>query len=147
MSNYSNTDVAVIGIAGQFPGAKNIEEFWSNIREGKESISFFSSEDILGEFWTGLENEGEFLSLFSDREVFEEHVRKSLLGAEGYVKAGSFIEEKHFFDSAFFGYTPEEASLMDPQIRLFHQVCWHALEDSGYVGKNMPAKNRAFCWW
>ena len=116
-----DTDIAVIGMAGKFPGANSIKEFWSNIRGGTESVSFFSKEELL-----------------------RVGIPERLLDTEGYIKAGSYLEEKHFFDSAFFGYTPEEASLMDPQIRLFHQICWHALEDAGYGGKNMSARTGLF---
>ncbi|MBA4055353.1 MAG: hypothetical protein C0490_11625, partial [Marivirga sp.] len=116
MSNYGDTDIAIIGLAGQFPGADNIEKYWNNIRDGVESVSFFSEEELL--------NEG---------------ISKDLISSKSYVKANAYLENKHCFDAAFFGYTSEEARLMDPQLRLFHQNCWHALEDAGYSDKNVQS--------
>ncbi|MFS4449747.1 beta-ketoacyl synthase N-terminal-like domain-containing protein, partial [Maribacter sp. 2307UL18-2] len=109
MSNYKSTDIAIIGISGKFPGSKNLDEFWGNIIEGKESVSFFTTE-----------------------ELSNESISKELLDSDSYVKANAYLKDKHYFDSGFFNYLPKEARLMDPQMRLFHQVCWHALEDSGY---------------
>jgi acyl transferase domain-containing protein len=102
-------DIAIIGMAGRFPGADNIEEFWDNIKNGVESISFFSDQE--------LETSG----------VFPRSLKNP-----NYVKANGIIQGFEYFDAAFFGYTPREAEQMDPQMRLFHQCVWHALEDAGY---------------
>ncbi len=101
-------EIAIIGMAGRFPGAKNIAEFWHNIKKGVEAISFFSSEE--------LETAG-----FS-AEVVEK---------PNFVKAGGLMEDIDLFDSNFFGYIPYEAEVMDPQTRIFHECCWSALEDAG----------------
>ena len=108
MDNYNGVEIAIIGMSGQFPGADNVNQFWENLKNGVESISFFSDEELL--------NEGE---------------EKSFIKNPAYVKANAHLEGKEYFDAAFFGYTPSEAKLMDPQLRLFHENCWKALEDAG----------------
>jgi len=112
----SNTDsinqadaVAVIGMAGRFPGARNVEEFWANLRDGVESISFFSDEELLA---VG--------------------VHQSQLNDPNYVKAKACIEDPEMFDPHFFGFTPREAAITDPQQRLFMECAWEALEIVGY---------------
>ncbi|HVF55294.1 MAG TPA: SDR family oxidoreductase [Pyrinomonadaceae bacterium] len=102
-------DVAVVGMAGQFPGAKTVEELWRNVRDGVESITFFSDEELLG---AGVE--------------------PAQLGDANYVKAGAVLEDVEHFDASFFGYTPREAEMMDPQHRLFLESAWQALESAGY---------------
>jgi acyl transferase domain-containing protein/acyl carrier protein len=108
-NNETGLEIAVIGMSGRFPGAKNIHEFWNNLRDGIESISFFS---------TG--------------ELAEAQVSPGLLDNPAYVKARGILEDIEYFDAVFFGYTPREAELMDPQVRMFHEVAWEALEDAGY---------------
>lgn len=108
MSNYTGLEVAIIGMSGKFPGANDIVSFWENLKNGVESIEFFTPEELLEE---GENN----LNIQNDR----------------YVNANSYLKDKEYFDADFFGYLPDEAKLMDPQVRLFHQVCWEALEDAG----------------
>jgi len=112
----SNTDsltqidaVAVIGMAGRFPGARNVEEFWANLRDGVESISFFSDEELLA---VG--------------------VHQSQLNDPSYVKAKACVEDPEMFDPHFFGFTQREAAITDPQQRLFMECAWEALEIVGY---------------
>jgi acyl transferase domain-containing protein/acyl carrier protein len=102
-------EVAVVGMAGRFPKSRNIEELWENLKNGKDCISFFTEEELL-----------------------EAGVEPWMVKHPNYVKAGGIIEDGEYFDAAFFGYSPAEAQLMDPQTRLFHEVVWHALEDAGY---------------
>ncbi|MGJ0578766.1 SDR family oxidoreductase [Xenorhabdus bovienii] len=102
-------DVAIIGMAGRFPEADNIDQFWSNLCEGKESIKFFSEDELLA---LG--------------------VKKQIIKQSNYVPAKGSIENSEFFDAEFFGYTPYEAELLDPQHRLFLETAFHALEDAGY---------------
>src|SRR2546421_9078880 len=102
-------DVAIIGMAGRFPGAKNIDEFWCNLRDGVESISFLS-----------------------DEELVSSGVDPAVLSTPNYVKAGALLEDADLFDAAFFGFTPREAEAMDPQHRLFLECAWEALERAGY---------------
>ncbi|WP_278248406.1 polyketide synthase [Niastella populi] len=104
-----NTDIAVIGMSIKAPGSKNIQEFWKNLRDGKESVTHFSREELLS---------------FG--------ISEDTLNNENYVRANSHLEDKECFDSDFFGYIPDEAKTMDPQTRVFHEVVWSALEDAGY---------------
>jgi amino acid adenylation domain-containing protein len=102
-------EIAIIGMAGRFPGADYIQQFWENLQKGIESISFFSGS-----------------------ELEEAGIPPQLLAEAGYVKARGIIDFKDRFDAAFFYYTPTEAQVMDPQARLLHECAWEALEDAGY---------------
>jgi len=104
--------IAIIGMAGHFPGANNIDEFWDNLKNGVESITFFSDEELLA---AGIEPE--------------------LLKQPNYVKAKGALDDVAGFDAAFFGFTPKEAEITDPQQRLFLECAWTALEDAGYDPK------------
>ena len=110
-------DIAIIGMSGRFPGAKNIEEFWDNLKNGRESISFFS-----------------------DEELEETGVDPSLYSRPNYVKAAPVLDDVEMFDASFFGYSPREAKTLDPQIRLFMECALEALESAGY-GPNNRAGN------
>ncbi|MBZ5521019.1 MAG: type I polyketide synthase, partial [Acidobacteriia bacterium] len=99
------TDIAIIGIAGRFPGAQTPEQFWRNLAEGRESVSFFPDLPP---------------------------VQAGTVGGAKYVPARAVIHDIDLFDPAFFGYSPAEASVMDPQQRLFLECAWQALEDAGY---------------
>ncbi|MCP4110573.1 MAG: SDR family NAD(P)-dependent oxidoreductase, partial [Desulfobacteraceae bacterium] len=109
-SGHPNS-VAIIGMAGRFPGACNIWKFWENIVNGVESVTFFSEEELI--------------SAGADPE----RVRHP-----DYVKAAAFLEKADCFDAGLFGYTPREAVSTDPAHRLFLECAWEALEDAGYGG-------------
>ncbi|MEN5378518.1 type I polyketide synthase [Sphingobacterium kitahiroshimense] len=110
MQNQSTKkDIAVIGLAGKFPKSLNIEEYWNNLIAGKEMSTFFSKET-------------------SKEGVSSE---KNTEG-RNHIAVSSEIAGAESFDYSFFGYTSAEAALMDPQIRLFHEYAWLALEDAGY---------------
>jgi len=100
--------IAVIGYSGRFPGARNVEEFWHNLRNGVESIRRFSDDELK--------------ALGIGRDIY---------GHPHYVKAGSVIEGVDLFDAEFFGYSPREAQLTDPQQRIFLECAWEALEQAG----------------
>ena len=104
-----NRDIAIIGMACRFPGANNIEEFWYNLCNGVESISFFD-----------------------DGEILASGVDPELLTNPDYVKASPIIDNIENFDAEFWGYSPKEAQLLDPQQRLFLECAWESLEDAGY---------------
>lgn len=110
--NNSLKGIAIIGMAGRFPGAKSVTQFWQNLREGVESIS-----------------------LFSDQELVASGVDSASLGDRNYVKAGFVLEEIEMFDAGFFGYSPREAQILDPQQRLFLECAWSAMENAGYDPK------------
>ena len=101
--------IAVVGVAGRFPDAPNIETFWKNLCAGVESVTMFTDEQLLS---AGVE--------------------PSLVEAPNFVKAGVLLDGVELFDARFFGYTPREAELTDPQHRLFLECAWEALEDAGY---------------
>ncbi|MFB2976511.1 beta-ketoacyl synthase N-terminal-like domain-containing protein [Microseira sp. BLCC-F43] len=113
--------IAIVGMAGRFPGAKNIDEFWQNIRDGVESIRFFNDEELLD---SGIEPED--------------------LKQPNYVKAGATLEDIDLFDAAFFGFSPREAQMTDPQHRLFLECAWEALENAGYNSETYPDRIGAF---
>jgi phthiocerol/phenolphthiocerol synthesis type-I polyketide synthase E len=102
-------EVAVVGMAGRFSKAADVEAFWRNIRDGVECISFFSDEELL-----------------------EAGVTAEEFGQPGYVRAKGVLEDAELFDAPFFGFSPREAEVMDPQIRNFLEVAWNALETAGY---------------
>jgi acyl transferase domain-containing protein/thioesterase domain-containing protein len=102
-------EIAVVGMAGRFPGAKNVDEFWQNIRDGVESISFFT-----------------------DKELAASGIDPDVLSNDSYVKAKGVLEDIDLFDASFFGYSGREAQITDPQHRLFLECAWEALENSGY---------------
>src|SRR5689334_17950976 len=93
-----NTDgaIAIIGMAGRFPGSRDVGEFWKNLRDGKEGITFCSEEQLL-----------------------EAGLSKELIRDPRYVKAQGVLSEPEWFDAAFFGYSPRDAELLDPQQRVF----------------------------
>ncbi len=102
-------EIAVIGLACRFPGAQNPNQFWANLRDGVESISRFSDEELLA---SG--NAPDVLRL------------------PNYVKAGSVLPGIDLFDAGFFGMSRREAEMTDPQQRVFLEVAWEALENAGY---------------
>ena len=105
----SSREIAIIGMAGRFPKAGNIDEFWQRLSRGDECISFLT-----------------------DEELAESGIDAGVLSDPDYVKAAGVLEGADLFDAPFFGYHPREAELMDPQHRIFLQCAWHALEDAGY---------------
>ena len=108
MSSRSE-NIAIIGMSGRFPGARNVREFWRNLRDGVESISFFS-----------------------DEELKASGISEALYRRPDYVRARAVLDDIEMFDAAFFGYNPREAEFMDPQHRIFLECAWEALEDAGY---------------
>jgi len=106
--NAPDNAIAVVGMAGKFPGAKNLSEFWSNLRRGKESIV-----------------------TLSEQELRENGVSEKTLADPSYVRRAPLLEGIEEFDADFFGFPPLAAQVLDPQHRLFLQCAWHALEDAG----------------
>nr|VFJ72077.1 MAG: Acyl transferase domain-containing protein [Candidatus Kentron sp. FW] len=112
MTNPPSQDdyaIAIIGLACRFPGADTPEAFWENLRGGAESITVFSEKELLA---TGV-----------DRKILEN---------PNYVKAGTVLSDIEGFDAHFFGYSPREAKIIDPQQRIFLECAWEALERAGY---------------
>jgi amino acid adenylation domain-containing protein len=107
-NDLTGYEVAVIGMAGRFPGAASIDEFWENLQGGKESIRFFSGEELAAA-----------------------GVSPGLLENPDYVRAKAVLEGVEYFDASFFNYTLREAGDMDPQLRILLECGWGALEDAG----------------
>jgi acyl transferase domain-containing protein/acyl carrier protein len=107
--DLNGSEVAIIGMSGRFPGAQSVAELWANLCDGVESLSTFSEEE--------LELAG---------------VDPQLLRQPNYVRAGMVLEGAELFDASFFGYSPREAEVMDPQHRLLLECAWEALEHAGY---------------
>ncbi len=111
--NGAGESIAIIGMAGRFPGAPSISHFWRNLREGRESIRFFGDDDPpMAEPTPRLDPDAR------DRD--------------GYVPAGGVLPDIDHFDAGFFGISPREAALTDPQQRIFLECAWEALEHAGY---------------
>jgi non-ribosomal peptide synthase protein (TIGR01720 family) len=115
-ANTSLEGIAIIGMAGRFPKARNIAEFWRNLHDGVEAISLFSEEELIA---SGLD---------------AKQVRDP-----NYVKAKGVLEDAELFDVSFFGFTPREAEIMDPQQRIFLECVWEALEVAGYASEKRTA--------
>ena len=92
----NNSGIAVIGMAGRFPGAENVDEFWRNLRDGVESISFFTDEEMI------------------KAGVNPDRVRRP-----DYVNARGILKDIELFDASFFRITARDAEITDPQQRLF----------------------------
>jgi acyl transferase domain-containing protein len=103
-------EIAVIGLAGRFPGAKNIEQYWHNIQNGVESIV-----------------------RFTDQELKDKGIPDDMLRSKNFVKAGTVLDGIEEFDASFFGCSPREALTIDPQQRIFMETAWQALENAGYA--------------
>jgi amino acid adenylation domain-containing protein len=118
MSDQPQYDgIAIVGMAGRFPGADSVDEFWDNLVEGRESVSFFSDAELAE---SGLDGQ-------------------ALRNRGNYVAARGVLKDADCFDAAFFGVHPKEAEVMDPQQRLFLETCWAALERAGYAPNHVDA--------
>ncbi|MGC2348159.1 MAG: beta-ketoacyl synthase N-terminal-like domain-containing protein [Mycobacterium sp.] len=106
--------IAIVGMAGRFPGANSVSAFWNNLRCGEESIVTLSEDELIAA-----------------------GVGEKSLANHAYVKRAALLNGIDEFDADFFGFTPQAARMTDPQHRLFLQCAWHALEDAGYD----PAQN------
>lgn len=114
-NSAAGEDIAIIGMAGCYPGAKNLDEFWMNLKAGKNSVS-----EVPKSRWDWHQFDG--LQSPSDKNM---------------SKWGGFIEDPDCFDPQFFRISPREAEMMDPQERLFLQTCWETIEDAGYTPKTL----------
>lgn len=116
MSNLAGQEpIAVIGMAGRFPGAADIGRYWANLRDGVGSIAFPD-----------------------DAQLLAAGVPEAALTDERYVRAAASAPELDSFDAEFFGLTPREARICDPQIRVFLECAHAALEDAGHDPARSP---------
>ncbi len=110
-------DIAIVGMSCTFSKSESPKDFWNNLMQGNEMLEFYSEEEML--------------NLGIDQNTFND---------TNYVGLKSFVDDSDTFDYAFFGYTKDEANLMDPQTRILHEQVWKALEDAAcdvtkYKGK------------
>lgn len=110
--------IAVIGLAGRYPGSRDLRAFWRHLVDGDDLVT-----QIPVERWDW-------------RDDFEEHP-----GTPGttYTRWGGFVDDVDRFDAEFFNIAPVEAELLDPQVRLFLETAWHAVEDAGYTPEGLGA--------
>lgn len=106
---YAETDIAIVGMSGRFPGASDIETFWKNIRDGVDAGVWLDEEQLRAAGVT-------------DEELADPN----------YIRVCHPIEDMAGFDAGFFGFSPREAAIMDPQQRHFLEVAWEAMEHAGH---------------
>jgi acyl transferase domain-containing protein len=109
MSHVQSDSIAIIGMAGRFPGAPTLEAFWLNLRNGVESVSFFTNEELRAA-----------------------GVAPEQIADPDYVPAAAVIDDVDQFDAQLFDLSPAEAEQLDPQHRVFLETAWEALEDAGH---------------
>ena len=109
-STFPPHSIAIVGLAGHFPGAADLDQFWRNLMDGVD-----------------------VLQSFSDEELADAGVPQSLRTNPAYVRAGTVLDGADLFDAGFFGLSPREAQILDPQQRLFLECAWEALERAGHV--------------
>lgn len=120
LKNYQGNPedhIAIIGMTGRFPGASDVERFWENLVEGKECITFFTRE-----------------------ELEQSNLERRLLDDPRYIGADGVIEDMDKFDAEFFGFSPREAEMMDPQHRLFLECAWELMENAGYNSEHYKGR-------
>lgn len=110
MTEGSESDIAIVGMAIRVPGASDPEQFWANLAGGVESVR-----------------------TYTDAELIAKGVSPRTLADPNYVKAGIPLQDLDSFDPEFFGFSPKEAAILDPQHRHFYEVCWEALERAGHT--------------
>ncbi len=108
-------DIAIIAMGGRFPGAPDVERFWENLRAGVESIRAYSDEELI--------------ALGADPAMVRD---------PAYVKVAAWLPDIDLFDAGFFGFSPREAEILDPQQRLFLECAWGVLEKAGYDSERYP---------
>ncbi len=124
-------EIAILGMSGKFPGAKNTDELWENLKNGVFSIDFFTKEEVLE----------------------KSSVAPDTVNNPNFIAAKGIIDKPGYFDSHFFGYSPTEAEILDPQMRIFHEICWETLEDAGCDPSTYPGLISLYAggssnrWW
>ena len=113
------SQIAIVGMNGRFPNSPTLEQWWRNLCEGVELVSFFSDDQLI--------------SAGSEAKTLDDPT---------YVKAAAIVggDEIKRFDASFFGFSPREAELMDPQHRVFLECAWHALENAGYSPNTLEGR-------
>ena len=115
MSDTSKTpvtgenDIAIVGMAAHLPGSSTIEQYWANLRDGVRSIRKLSDEDLA-----------------------KAGVPEALRARPDYVPHAAILDKFEYFDGDFFGFSPKESAILDPQHRQFLEVAWEAFESAGH---------------
>ncbi len=117
-----SSTIAIVGMAGRFPGARNTAEFWKNLRDGVESIRDLTDAELLAAGATAED-----------------------LAHQNYVRRAAILDGVPLFDASFFGFSPRDASIMDPQHRHFLECAWEALEDAAHPPQQFPGSIGVFC--
>ena len=110
MTDYLGTEIAIVGMAGRFPGAADVDAFWERVAHGDDCLEDLSEADLVARD-------------VPTRDLHDPH----------YVRRSGILADVDRFDPGFFGIGPRDAALMDPQHRLFYETAWEALESSGHV--------------
>ncbi|NJM83995.1 MAG: acyltransferase domain-containing protein, partial [Tabrizicola sp.] len=113
--------IAIIGRAGRFPAARNVAEFWDMLRQGRTATQ-----------------------RLSDAELLAAGVSRKALADPAYVRAANILPDMECFDAGFFGFSPREASILDPQHRHFLETAWEALEDAGRMPEHFDGRIGVF---
>lgn len=121
LDSLEGTEIAIVGMACRFPGANNVGQYWQNLRDGVESVTFYTDEQLRAA-----------------------GVPEGLLRNPHYVKSGAPLAGMEQFDAAFFGFGPRDAAIMDPQHRHFLECAWEALEHAGYDPKRFDGSIGVF---
>ena len=116
-----DTEIAIIGMGGRFPGAANPDQLWQHLKERVESIRHFTDEELI--------------AAGNDPD---------LVANPNYVKAQGIVGDVELFDAGFFGYNPRSAELTDPQHRVFLECAWEAMENAGYDTERYPGRVGVF---
>ena len=116
--------IAIIGLAGRFPGDRNVDEFWENIVQGRETVSHFSEAEL-------------------DPALPDEMAARL---EPNYVRARGVLEDVEQFDAGFFGILTGEAEVLDPQQRVFLETAWEALEAAGHDPRRFAGPSSAWAW-
>ncbi|MCG8312768.1 MAG: acyltransferase domain-containing protein [Pseudomonadales bacterium] len=109
MEHLQNEPIAIVGMAGRFPGAESVDALWELLKANKSGVRMLSDDELQA---SGIES-----SVYNQPE---------------YVRAWASFDKPEAFAAEFFGYSPKEAELLDPQHRVFLESAWHALEHAGY---------------
>jgi len=120
LNNQFDDDIAIVGVAGKYPMADDIDEFWDNLKNGRDCVT-----EIPDKRW--------------DNSVYYSD-KKGDIG-KTYAKWGGFLNDVEMFDPLFFNMTPLEADFTDPQERLFLETTWKAFEEAGYSKEELSNKN------
>ncbi len=113
--------IAIVGMAGRFPAARNVRRFWQMLADGRTATRWLTEEELMAE-----------------------GVSAADLADPNYVRAANILPDMECFDAGFFGFSPREASILDPQHRHFLETAWEAFEDSGHVPEKFDGRIGVF---